>query len=379
MTRTITLIALAALLLGATALAQGGRFAGRTAYGAHLQTQATVGMGPAGQGSPVAARLQGVVASVLGLTQDELHALMLDGATIADVAAERGITIESLEATFVAARAEAVDQLVVEGALSAAQATLLKARSADAFADLIAREGAVQGLNVDGTPRYEHRATMGARAAAPRGAGFAATPGAHGGMHGMPAQQSAGRFGASTLAHTPRGAGRFGASAPTPAPRGAGRFGASAPTPALRGIGAGQAGPGPSGAVAERVEGVVAATLGLTQDELHALKLDGATIAEVAAERGTPVEVLESAYLAARAEAIQELLAEGAISELQAERMTARGPDAFAELLDRDAAEQGRNADGTPRFAHRSATTPGPQAAGMTPRGAGMTPRGGRW
>jgi len=253
MTRTITLVAIAALLLGATALAQGGRNAGRASYGAHLQAQAGVGMVPAGQGGMVAARLEGVLTSV---------------------------------------------------------------------------------------------PTMGAGAgAAGRGAGVAGPAGAHRGMRGMP---------------TARGAGRFGASTPTPGPRG---------------MGAGQLGRGPSGAMAARVEGAVAAALGLTQDELHALKLDGATIAEIAAERGTPVAAIESTYLAARAEAVQELLAEGSISELQAERMTARGPDAFAELLVRNAAEQGRNAGAAPRFAHRSATTPVPQAARMAPRGG----HGGRW
>lgn len=126
------------------------------------------------------------------------------------------------------------------------------------------------------------------------------------------------------------------------------------------------------------VDGVIAEALGLTTDELHALKVEGASIAQIAADRNVDLADLEAAFLAARQEAIDELLAEGTITELQAENMTARGTDAFTALSTREGCAEGRNAGGEPQYQFRSDAPRGPQDAPMAARRAPRGP-GGRW
>ncbi len=127
-----------------------------------------------------------------------------------------------------------------------------------------------------------------------------------------------------------------------------------------------------------RVEGVVVEALGLTTDELHALKADGASIAQIAADRGVDLADVEAAFLAARQEAIDALLAEGTITELQAETMAARGADAFAALSTREGLQDGRNAGGEPQHRFRTDAPSGPQDRPMAARRAPRGP-GGRW
>lgn len=127
-----------------------------------------------------------------------------------------------------------------------------------------------------------------------------------------------------------------------------------------------------------QVEGVVVEALGLTTDELHALKAEGASIAQIAADRGVELAELEAAFLAARQEAIDALLAEGTITEVQAETMAARGADAFAALSTREGLQDGRNAGGEPQYQFRTDAPRGPQDPRMAGRHAPRGP-GGRW
>jgi hypothetical protein len=156
------------------------------------------------------------------------------------------------------------------------------------------------------------------------------------------------------------------------APRGAppGRMQATAPQYAHRARA--QLG---GAALQGQVEGVVAEALGLTTDELHALKLEGASIAQIAADRGIVLAEVEAAVLAARQEAIDALLADGTIDEVQAETMAARGADAFAALSTREGIQDGRNAGGEPQHPFRTDAPRGPQDPPMAGRHA---PRG-RW
>ncbi|MFN2321696.1 MAG: hypothetical protein ABR510_01880 [Trueperaceae bacterium] len=131
-------------------------------------------------------------------------------------------------------------------------------------------------------------------------------------------------------------------------------------------------------ALQAEVDGVVAEGLGLTTDELHALKVEGATIAQIAADRGVELADLEAAFLAARQEAIDALLAEATITDLQAETMAARGADAFAALSTREGIAGGRNAGGEPLYQFRTDAPRGPQDAPMAARRAPRGP-GGRW
>ena len=133
-----------------------------------------------------------------------------------------------------------------------------------------------------------------------------------------------------------------------------------------------------SAALQGQIDGVVANGLGLTKDQLHALKLEGATIAQIAADRGVELADLEAAFLAAREEAIDGLLAEGTITEIQAETIAARGVDAFAALSTREGIVGGRNAGGEPQRQFRSDAPRGPQDPPMAARRAPRGP-GGRW
>ena len=127
-----------------------------------------------------------------------------------------------------------------------------------------------------------------------------------------------------------------------------------------------------------QLDGVVAEALGLTSDELHALKVDGASIAQIAADRGIDLADLEAAFLAARQEAIDALLAEGTISEAQAETMAARGVEAFAALSSREGCAEGQNAGGEPLHQFRSDAPRAPQSSPMRARRAPGGPSGRR-
>jgi hypothetical protein len=184
MIRSTFAIALAVLLFASLAVAQGPRFAANEVAmrGRHngpvVQTQAARPMGRAHAGTPterpmarggtrpmhganvdsgLSAELTGVVAGVFGLTQDELHALKEDGASIAAIAAERGIAIETIEAAYLDARNAAIDALLADGAIHEFQAEQMRARGADALANLLEREGWAQGQNVTGERLYANR------------------------------------------------------------------------------------------------------------------------------------------------------------------------------------------------------------------------------
>ncbi len=116
---------------------------------------------------------------------------------------------------------------------------------------------------------------------------------------------------------------------------------------------------GPS-ELAGALQDVLPTALGLTRDELQALKAEGASIASIAADRGVSLDELEVAYDEARAEAIAELLANGEITEFQAEQMTARGDTAFAAAVEREGCAGGVNAGGQPLYANRTAAARGP-------------------
>jgi hypothetical protein len=190
MTRTTIVAALAVLLFASSAAAQGPRFAANEVamrgrqHGPVVQTQAVRPMGRfhaaarterpmpraamrtlhgANADSGLSAQLAGVVAGAFGITQEELHALKEDGASIADIAAERGVAIETIEAAYLDARNAAIDALLADGAIHEFQAEQMRARGAEALANLLAREGWAQGQNVTGERLYANRAAPAAQ------------------------------------------------------------------------------------------------------------------------------------------------------------------------------------------------------------------------
>jgi len=68
---------------------------------------------------------------------------------------------------------------------------------------------------------------------------------------------------------------------------------------------------------------VAAEQLGMTVEELVAELRDGKTIAQVAEEKGVSLDSIIDAYLAPRAEALEQAVADGRITQEQADRMLA--------------------------------------------------------
>jgi hypothetical protein len=134
-----------------------------------------------------------------------------------------------------------------------------------------------------------------------------------------------------------------------------------------------------SAGLAGQLQGVVAGVIGLPEDEVHALKQEGASFASIAADQGVDAASVEAAYLAARAGVIANLLETEAITELQAEQMQARGAAAFAALFERAGCDEGQNVTGERLFANRAEMARGPQAgeaiAAGQPQGRGPRAR----
>jgi hypothetical protein len=63
-----------------------------------------------------------ILAEELGMTLDELSAALAEGKTVAELAAERGVSLEDLVAALIAQRAEALSQAVADGDLTQEQA-----------------------------------------------------------------------------------------------------------------------------------------------------------------------------------------------------------------------------------------------------------------
>ena len=108
------------------------------------------------------------------------------------------------------------------------------------------------------------------------------------------------------------------------------------------------------------MRGALHDALGLPEAEIHERKEAGASIA---AAEGIELDVLEEAFLAARAAAIAELLERAMIGEVQAERMQARGAEVFASVVEREGPGGGLHDTGETRAAQRTDEPRGPQVA----------------
>ncbi len=98
----------------------------------------------------------------------------------------------------------------------------------------------------------------------------------------------------------------------------------------------------------------VAEALGITTDELQAARADGSTIADVAAAQGVDVDVVIQAIVDAKAERLDAKVAEGELTEAEAqERLAAAQERATAKVN----GEAGDEANGL-----RRGNRPGPDA-----------------
>lgn len=77
------------------------------------------------------------------------------------------------------------------------------------------------------------------------------------------------------------------------------------------------------GAFAGAMPAVLADALGLTVEEFHAARADGQTVAEIAAAQGVELADVVAAALAPRADALAQAVADGRITQEQADAMLA--------------------------------------------------------
>lgn len=196
-----------------------------------------------------------IAAEKLGLTTQELLTELQAGKTIAEVAAEKNVAVDDIVETVVASRSEQLNQLVMNGQLTQEQA--------DAMLTLM-KTNVTERIN----------------AAWPAG-GFGRGGGMMGGMMG------GGRWGGGMMGGM-MGGGRWGGGM-----MGGGRWG--------------EPGNSPMSAVTEE--------LGLTPVELMTELRAGKSVADVAAEKNVAVDTIVNAVLAPRTARLNDLVAQGQLTQ----------------------------------------------------------------
>jgi len=81
--------------------------------------------------------------------------------------------------------------------------------------------------------------------------------------------------------------------------------------------------------------GVASDLLGLTPEEIHAQRLEGLSLAEIAAAQGVSEDDLVAAIVAAKAEFLQERVADGYLTQEQADLMLERMTERTIEAVNR--------------------------------------------
>lgn len=69
------------------------------------------------------------ISDLLGLTEDEIHALRLEGKTLAEIAEGEGVTAEALTTAILAEKTALIDQAVTDGDLTQEQADWMIAKA----------------------------------------------------------------------------------------------------------------------------------------------------------------------------------------------------------------------------------------------------------
>lgn len=92
-----------------------------------------------GFGKYFAGSMHDTVAGTLGLTDDELYALRVDGKSIAQIANEKGITTDSLVSTLTLAKIDQIEQLFNDGTITEDQKDLMISQAEDRTLDRINR------------------------------------------------------------------------------------------------------------------------------------------------------------------------------------------------------------------------------------------------
>ena len=132
--------------------------------------------GAAGNGAQLRS---GEAAAVLGLTQDQVREMRQDGLSLADIAAKQNVDVQKVVDALVAQWSERIDVRVENGALTAQQATELKAALESRATAMVEQTapGGMQGAAVGAGPRSGVGRMAGAAAGTP---GTGAGPGPRG-------------------------------------------------------------------------------------------------------------------------------------------------------------------------------------------------------
>ncbi|MFC1947252.1 hypothetical protein ACFLXY_04945 [Chloroflexota bacterium] len=79
------------------------------------------------------------VSELLGLTQEELHELRLEGNSLADIATSKGIEVDDLVTAIITGKVEAVEARVADGTLTREQADLMIQRMTERTEEAVNR------------------------------------------------------------------------------------------------------------------------------------------------------------------------------------------------------------------------------------------------
>lgn len=155
---------------------------GAAALIALMAVASVAAAGPAGRaGAPPAASRSDVVATILKLTQAQVQELRQDGLSLAQIAERQKVDPQKLIDALVAQWTARIDARVQAGALTADQATTLRAQLTTRAKEMVYRTalGGMQGAAVGAGPNAAQGAGrgMGAGQNAGRGAGRGAGTG----------------------------------------------------------------------------------------------------------------------------------------------------------------------------------------------------------
>ena len=107
------------------------------------------------------------VSDLLGLTPEELHAEMRDGKSLAEIAAEQGITVEDLTDALLAAEAEILQEAVANEQITQEQANLMMERFESQIESMLngtmGSRGPAQGRRGGMRPGVRHPVPSGTR------------------------------------------------------------------------------------------------------------------------------------------------------------------------------------------------------------------------
>jgi hypothetical protein len=99
-----------------------------------------------------------VAADALGVTEDELRTELEGGSSIADVATEKGVDLQTVIAALVADATADIDEKLAAGDIDQERADALKANLSERITDLVERDGLRGGPNGEGG--FGHRGRL---------------------------------------------------------------------------------------------------------------------------------------------------------------------------------------------------------------------------